>query len=92
MTAPAGEDVELGEHSSIDGGNANLYNHFGNQFVSFSEIMNCFTPGYSYTTPEHIPVLPPSYYMDTCSTMLIATLFIIGKTGNNLDIPQMKNG
>ena len=35
----AGEDVELGEHSSIDGGNANLYNkHFGNQYGGLSEI------------------------------------------------------
>ena len=33
----AGEDVELGKHSSIDGGNTNLYNRFGNQYGGLSE-------------------------------------------------------
>lgn len=37
VTADAGEDVEQGGRSSIAGGNANLNNHFGNQFGSFSE-------------------------------------------------------
>ena len=37
VTADAGEDVEQGEHSSIAGGIAHLYNHFENQFGSFSE-------------------------------------------------------
>ena len=32
------ESVEQGEHSSIAGGSANLYNLFGNQFGIFSEI------------------------------------------------------
>jgi hypothetical protein len=36
-TAHAGKDVQQGEHSSIAGGNVNLYNHFGNQFGGFSE-------------------------------------------------------
>ena len=33
----AGEDGEQWGHSSIAGGRANLYSHFGNQFGSFSE-------------------------------------------------------
>jgi hypothetical protein len=33
----AGEAMEQGEHSSTAGESANLYNHFGNQFGSFSE-------------------------------------------------------
>ena len=37
MIANSGEDVEQGEHSSIDGGIANLCNHFGSQCGSFSE-------------------------------------------------------
>jgi hypothetical protein len=37
VTAHAGEDVEQGEHFSIAGGCANLYNHFGNQCGGFSE-------------------------------------------------------
>jgi hypothetical protein len=37
VTADAGEDVEKEEHSSIVGGIANLYNHFGNQSGGSSE-------------------------------------------------------
>ena len=37
MIAYAGKDVEQGEYSSIAGGNANFYNHFGNQYDGFSE-------------------------------------------------------
>ena len=37
VIAHAGEDVEQGEHSSIAGGSANVYNHFENQFGGFSE-------------------------------------------------------
>jgi hypothetical protein len=36
-TAHAGNSVEQAEHASIAGGSTNLYKHFGNQFVSFSE-------------------------------------------------------
>jgi hypothetical protein len=34
--SPHQEDVKQGEYSSIAGGSANLYNHFGNKFGSFS--------------------------------------------------------
>jgi hypothetical protein len=37
VTADAGEDVEKEEHSSITGGIASRYNHFGNHFGSSSE-------------------------------------------------------
>ena len=33
-----------------------------------------------------------TYQKDTCSTMFIATLFLIDRTGNNLEVPQWKNG
>ena len=32
------------------------------------------------------------YYKDICSTMFIATLFVIVEPGNNLDAHQPKNG
>jgi hypothetical protein len=35
--AHAGKDMQQGEHYSIAGGSANLYNHFGSQFGSFLE-------------------------------------------------------
>jgi hypothetical protein len=37
VIAHADEDVEQGEYASTAGGSANLYNHFGNQFGSFSK-------------------------------------------------------
>jgi hypothetical protein len=37
VTADAGEDVEKEDHSSIVGGIASLYNHYGSQSGSFSE-------------------------------------------------------
>jgi hypothetical protein len=37
MIATAGKHVEQGEHFAIAGRSANLYNHFGNKFGSFSE-------------------------------------------------------
>jgi hypothetical protein len=35
-------------------------------------------------------VLP--LHKDICSTMFTAALFIITRTRNNLDVPQLKNG
>jgi hypothetical protein len=37
VTAHDNKEVVQGEHSSIAGGNANLYNHYGNQYGGFSE-------------------------------------------------------
>jgi hypothetical protein len=34
------------------------------------------------------PKDPPTYNMDTCSTMFIATLFVIARRWNNPDVPQ----
>jgi hypothetical protein len=38
MIVHPSEDVEQEEHSSVAGGSANLYNHYGNQFCSFLKI------------------------------------------------------
>lgn len=35
--AHADEDVEQGDHSSIVGGSANLYSHYGTQYSDSSE-------------------------------------------------------
>ena len=34
----------------------------------------------------------PTYNKNTCSTMLIAALFIIPEAGIHLDVPQQRNG
>ena len=39
MTVHAGKNVEPVEHSSIDGGAANIYSYYGNQYGGPSE--NC---------------------------------------------------
>ena len=38
------------------------------------------------------PMDAQTHSKDTCSTMFIATLFVIARSGNNLDTPQLKNG
>jgi hypothetical protein len=48
VVAHPGENMEEEEHLFIAGRNANLYNHFENQFGSLSENWH------SYTTPGHI--------------------------------------
>jgi hypothetical protein len=34
----------------------------------------------------------PLSHKDICSTVFIAALFVIARTGNNLDISQVENG
>jgi hypothetical protein len=51
VRADAGEYVEKEEHSSMAGGTASWYNHFGNQFGGFSENWTQF-----YRNPS-IPLL-----------------------------------
>ena len=81
VTADAGEVVEKEEHSSIVGGIASLYNHSGNQSGSSSEKLDIVLP--------EDPVIPllgiypenvPSCNKDTCSTMFIASLFIVARS------------
>jgi hypothetical protein len=72
------EDVKKEKHSPIVGGIASWYNHCGNQCVGSSE--NCII-----VQPEDpaIPLLAiypkdsQTYNKDTCSTMIIAALFLI---------------
>jgi len=79
VTANAGKDVEEEEHSSIVGGIADWYNHFGDESGGSSE---------NWKLPEDptIPLLgmypkdAPTYNKDMCSTMFIAALFIIARS------------
>ena len=80
MTADAGEDVEKGEHSSIFGGIASLYNHSGNQSGGSSKKLDIVLPEDPAIPllgiyPEDAPT-----GKDTCSTMFIAALFIIARS------------
>ena len=54
-TAPAGENMEQGEHFFTACESANLHNHFGNQFGGFSENWEYFSLKTHYTIPRHIP-------------------------------------
>ena len=74
----ADEDVDKNEHPFIVAGIASWYNHSGNQSGGSSENW----------TPEDPAILllgvypknAPTYNKDTCSTMLIASLFIIARS------------
>jgi hypothetical protein len=71
--------VEKEEHPSIAGGNANLYNHSGNQFILRKLYI---------VLPEdqEIPLLGiypedyPACNEDTCSTMFIEALYVIARS------------
>ena len=71
----AEEDIEQEKLSSIDDGRANLCNHFGNQYVSFSETGNFYLKINIYKL-GHIPKGHSPHDIDTCSTMFIAVLYI----------------
>jgi hypothetical protein len=77
MTAHAGEDVEYREHSSIAGGTANLYNHYGNRCDGSSgrwKLISLKIQLYHYwINPKNI------YHNDTCSIISIAVIFIIAR-------------
>jgi hypothetical protein len=72
VAADDGKVVEQGEHSSTGGGNANFYNHFENQFGSFSESWEQF---YLKTQIHHSwPYTQMIPHWDSCSGMFIAAL------------------
>jgi hypothetical protein len=52
------------------------------------EIGNSSTLGPRYTAPGHIPKNVSLYNIDTCSTMFIATLFIITKSCKEFRCPS----
>jgi hypothetical protein len=70
VTACANEDAEQGEHFSVTGRNANLYNHLRSHYGGFSE----------NDLPQDPAILlmciylkdGPFYQKDTCSTMFTA--------------------
>jgi hypothetical protein len=68
--AHADKDMEQGEHSSIAGGSANLYNHSGNQFGGFSNTGNSSTSRFSYTTYHSWPYTQKMLYHITHTHLL----------------------
>jgi hypothetical protein len=71
--------VEQWGHSSIAGGERkDLYNYFGNQFSGFLRKFGIVLPQDAAITLLCIyPKDALLYQKDTCSTMLIAVVFII---------------
>ena len=78
MISYAGEDVEKGEHFSTAGGSANSYSQSVCQLIK--------KMGISLPQDPAIPFLGiypkgvHSYNMDICSTMFIASLFVIASS------------
>ena len=70
-----------GRHFFISGGKANLYNHSGNQYGIFLRKLGINLP--QELTILFLSIYPKDaqlYYKDICSTIFIATLFIIART------------
>jgi hypothetical protein len=81
VTADAGEDVEKEVHSSTDGGIASLYNHSGNQSGGFSENWTWYYQRIpQYLSWAYIQKIPQLLKKESCSTMFIASLFIIARS------------
>ena len=68
------------KHSSIDGGNANLYNHSGNQYGGFLENWEPKPQGLAIPLLGIHPKNAQPDYKDICSIMFIAALFVIAVT------------
>ena len=91
MTAYAGEDEEQRKHSSIAGQSANLYSHFENKYRFFFGKLLINLPQdpvilFSVIYPKDTQ----SYHKDTCSTMLMAVLFIIARNCKQPKCPSTK--
>jgi hypothetical protein len=80
------------EPSSIAGGNASTYNHFENQFGVFLRKLGIVLP--QDPAILLLGIYPkdalPSH-KDTCSTMLIAALFIITRNWKQPRCPSTKD-
>lgn len=85
-TVHAGEDIDKGETPSLLEGMQTCT-------VAMEVNMQVFPKlrSHSTTRPSIYPKDTISYCKDTCSTMFIVILFIIAETGNNLDVPGIKN-
>jgi len=76
VIAHAGEDVEQEEDFFKAGGNAHLYNHFGNQTWCFLRELKIVLP---QGPAIHYPNDALSSHRDSCCTMFIAALFVIAR-------------
>ena len=85
--------MEKGEHFFIAGRSENLSNHFLKSiwlFLRYLRIVQLQDP--SIPLLGIYPKDAGIFHKETCSTLIIAVLFVIAETGNNLDILQLKNG
>jgi hypothetical protein len=76
VTAHVDEVVEKEEHSSIAGGIAHWYNHFGNKSGGSSKNWKWI---YLKTQQYHSWDAPPCH-RGMCSTMFIVALFVIARS------------
>jgi hypothetical protein len=81
VTAVDSEDVDKEKHSSIVGGIASWYNHFGNQSGGSSEN---WTQYYREDLAISLLGIYPKMFQlvvsSLCSTMFIAALFLIARS------------
>ena len=70
----------------------NLYSHFGNHYGGYSESWELI---YLKTQQYYFCVYTqrmPNHTTRTCSAVFIAAFFVIARTWNNLDVPELNNG
>jgi hypothetical protein len=87
----AGKDVEKEEHSSIAGGIAKLAQPLWKSFLRFLRKLEINIP--EYPAIQLLGIYPkdaPPYHKDTCSTMLIAALFVILRSWKQPRYPSTK--
>ena len=88
MLTDGGKDVEKENYSSIAGGIASLYNHSGNQYGGYSENWVVLPEDPTIPLLSIYPEDVPAGKKDTCSTMFIATLFIIARSWKKPTCPS----
>jgi hypothetical protein len=86
VTADAGKDVKKEVHSSIAGEILSWYNHYGNKFGGFLDIVLLEDPAIPLL--GIYPEVTPTCNKDTCSTMFMAALFIIARNWKEPRFPS----
>jgi hypothetical protein len=91
VTADAGENVEKKEHSSTASGlTTNWYNHSKKSILQFLRKLEILLPEDPAMLLLGIyPKDAPPYHRDTCSTISIAALFVIGRSWKQPTCPIM---
>jgi hypothetical protein len=88
VTFHAVEQVDQGEHFSIAGGSANLYNYFGNKYGGLLETLESIY----LKTQLYLSKDAQFYNKHTNSTIFIVGLFVIARSWKQYRCSSTKDG